>query len=61
VEASFKVQVVSVNMMLVKGKPVSRRYGKHAGNRSNLKKAIVTLKKGQTIGLFEDSGDKGKK
>jgi large subunit ribosomal protein L23 len=61
VASTFNVQVVAVNMLITKGKPVSRRYGKHAGNRTNLKKAIVTLKAGQTISLFDEGNDKADK
>lgn len=54
VEKAFNVSVVSVNMMVVKGKPTTKRYGKNAGNRSDAKKAMVTLKAGQKIALFEE-------
>ena len=54
VEKSFNVKVTDVNMMIVKGKQMSRRYGKHAGRRKDVKKAIVTLKKGQKITHFEE-------
>ncbi len=54
VEAAFKVKVVDVNMMIIKGKQVSRRYGKNAGRRNDLKKAMVTLKAGDKIALFEE-------
>lgn len=47
VEALFKVDVVKVNTILVKGKTKTFR-GK-AGVRSDYKKAIVTLKAGQSI------------
>ena len=56
VESTFKVNVIDVNMLIQKGKKVSKRYGKQAGSRSDLKKAILTLKKGQTIALFEEGG-----
>ncbi len=51
VESLFNVQVVKVNTMIVKGK--KRRVGAHEGMRSDWKKAIVTLKKGDTIKSFE--------
>lgn len=50
VEALFGVQVVSVNTMVVKGK--LKRQGRHAGYRSNWKKAIVKLHEGQSIAKF---------
>lgn len=57
VESNFKVEVVKVTTMINKGKKVSRRYGKNAGRRKDVKKAIVTLKKGDSIKIFEE-GDK---
>lgn len=54
VEAAFKVKVTAVNMMILKGKPTSKRYGKNAGPRKDVKKAFVTLKAGQKIALFEE-------
>lgn len=54
VEKTFNVSVVDVNILVHKGKQVSRRYGKNAGKRNDTKKAMVTLKKGQKITLFEE-------
>jgi large subunit ribosomal protein L23 len=51
VEALFKVKVVDIKTAIVKGK--MRRVGKNSGMRSNWKKAIVTLKDGDAISLFE--------
>ena len=51
VEAIFNVKVNSVRTLRVHGKP--KRVGRHAGHRPDWKKAIVTLKKGDTIELFE--------
>jgi large subunit ribosomal protein L23 len=51
VEATFKVEVVGVNMMIQKGKV--KRFKKQVGQEKNVKKALVTLKKGQSIALFE--------
>lgn len=47
----YGVDVESVNIIRMKGKAVSR--GKIRGSRSDFKKAIVTLKKGQTIQIYE--------
>jgi large subunit ribosomal protein L23 len=47
VEKIYSVNVVSVNMITVKGK--SRNFGKTKGTTSGFKKAIVTLKEGQKI------------
>jgi large subunit ribosomal protein L23 len=44
---AFKVEVVSVNTMHVRGK--ERRRGKTHGFQSNWKKAVVTLAEGQKI------------
>ncbi len=54
VAASFNVEVTDVNIMITKGKQVSRRYGKNAGHRKDVKKAMVQLKMGQKITLFEE-------
>jgi large subunit ribosomal protein L23 len=51
VERLFKVKVVSVTTMNVRGKPRRLRYGQE-GKRSNWKKAIVKLKEGDSIDLF---------
>lgn len=47
VEALFGVDVVSVNTVTIKGK--TKRFRGIPGTRSDVKKAIVTLKEGQTI------------
>ena len=51
VEKAFSVNVVSVNVMTMPGK--HRRIGKHAGMTPEWKKAIVTVREGQKIELFE--------
>ena len=51
VEAIFPVKVESVRTLRVHGKP--KRMGRYAGHRPDWKKAVITLKKGQTIDLFE--------
>lgn len=55
VERTFNVEVVAVNVMNVRGKERRRgRRGRVAsvGRTPARKKAIVTLKEGQTIDLF---------
>lgn len=47
----YGVDVESVNVINMIGKKVSR--GKIKGKRSDFKKAIVTIKKGQSINLYE--------
>ncbi|MGA9522391.1 MAG: 50S ribosomal protein L23 [Myxococcaceae bacterium] len=51
VEAAFKVSVTGIRTMIIRGK--TKRVGKSMGKRPNYKKAIVTLKEGDTIELFE--------
>jgi large subunit ribosomal protein L23 len=51
VETLFKVKVLRVHTVKVRGK--SRRVGKHVGRKSDWKKAIVKLKPGDTISIFE--------
>ena len=51
IESIFPVKVESVRTLRVHGKP--KRMGRYAGHRPDWQKAIVTLKKGQTIELFE--------
>ena len=51
VEKSFNVSVLQVRTMNVRGK--KKRLGRHQGRKSNWKKALVTLKKGETIEFFE--------
>ncbi len=52
VTQAFKVDVVSVNTMRVRGK--ERRRGRSHGFQPNWKKAVVTLKAGQKIeNLFQ--------
>jgi large subunit ribosomal protein L23 len=52
IEAIFpQVKVSSIRTLRVHGKP--KRMGRYAGRRPDWKKAVVTLKKGQSIELFE--------
>jgi large subunit ribosomal protein L23 len=51
VEQAFDVQVVSVNIVNVRGK--KRRLGRQVGRTPDWKKAIVKLAPGQRIQLFE--------
>jgi len=51
IEQLFGVKVTGVWTMNVRGK--ERRMGKTAGRRPNWKKAIVTLREGDTIEIFE--------
>lgn len=51
VETLFNVKPASCRIIQVKGKPRRVRYA--IGRTSRWKKAIVTLKEGQSIALFE--------
>ncbi len=51
VEQAFNVEVVSVNVIRVSGK--RRRWGRLVGQTKDWKKAVVTLRPGQTIQFFE--------
>ena len=51
VEKAFKVKVMAVNVMTVPGK--TRRVGRQVVLTPSQKKAIVTLKPGDKIELFE--------
>ena len=49
VENLFKVNVVKVNTLNVKGK--TKRFRGRVGQRSDVKKAIITLAEGQSIDI----------
>ena len=49
IESLFKVSVVKVNTLNVKGK--TKRFRGREGRRSDVKKAIVTLAEGQSIDI----------
>jgi large subunit ribosomal protein L23 len=51
VEKLFKVKVVDVKTMNVPGK--TKRRGRTVGRRPGWKKAVVTLRQGDTIEFFE--------
>jgi large subunit ribosomal protein L23 len=53
VQRLFKVTVTDIRTSIHRGK--IKRVGKNIGKRSNWKRAIVTLKEGQKIDLFEGS------
>lgn len=52
VEAVLKVRVTKVNLLNVLGK--TKRLGRFVGKRPDWKKAIVTLKEGEKVDLFEN-------
>ena len=51
VQYLFKVKVNSVHLMNMKGKV--KNFGRFHGKRPDWKKAIITLKEGEKIELFE--------
>ena len=51
-ETLFKVKVEEVRTMIVPGKV--RRIGRNEGKTSTWKKAVVRLKKGEVISMFEN-------
>jgi large subunit ribosomal protein L23 len=51
VQLLFKVKVTNVNTLLMRGK--DRRMGRGYGKLQNWKKAIITLKEGDTIEFFD--------
>ena len=51
IEKLFSVDVIAVRVMINYGKP--RRRGMYAGRTASEKKAIIKLKAGQTIPIFE--------
>jgi large subunit ribosomal protein L23 len=51
VEKLFAVHVTDVRTSIARGK--NKRVGRSIGRRPNWKKAVVTLKEGETIALFE--------
>jgi large subunit ribosomal protein L23 len=55
VQKLFKVKVTSVNTMVMRGK--ERRMGRGYAKTQNWKKAIVTLKVGDSIDFFADASE----
>ncbi len=51
VEKLFSVHVTAVRTSVHRGK--TKRVGRSAGRRPDWKKAVVTLRQGETIALFE--------
>lgn len=51
IEATFKVNVMNVNIVITKGK--NKRFRQVKGTQKDVKKAIIKVKAGQSIGLFE--------
>jgi large subunit ribosomal protein L23 len=55
VQKLFKVSVTSVNTMVNRGK--ERRMGRGYAKTQNWKKAVVTLKEGDSIDFFADAAE----
>ena len=56
VKQKFNVEVIAVNTIKNKGKTKTQftRKGRFSGKTPRFKKAIVTIKEGQTLDLFEE-------
>jgi large subunit ribosomal protein L23 len=57
VQQLFNVHVTGVNTMILRGK--NRRMGRGHAKTQNWKKAIVTLKEGDSIDFFSDTPETG--
>lgn len=53
VEQLFDVKVTRVNTCIMQGK--RKRFGQHFGKRSNWKKAVVTLREGDSIDFYGEA------
>lgn len=51
IQEVYGVKPISVNIIKIKGKKVNR--GRITGKRKDFKKAVITLKKGDTISVYE--------
>jgi len=58
IEKRFKVNVVKVSTVITKGRSMRSGVRRNEISLEPFKKAIVTLKKGQTIGLFDTGTQK---
>jgi large subunit ribosomal protein L23 len=53
IESAFSVKVADVKTINVKGK--TKKLGRYEGRRSSWKKAIIRLKEGNAIEIFENA------
>ena len=53
IQAMFNVKVIDVNTLVMRGK--DKRMGRGYSKLQNWKKAIITLKEGDSIDFFGDS------
>jgi large subunit ribosomal protein L23 len=53
IEKKFKVNVVKISTVIVKGRGMRTGVRRNEVVRQPFKKAVITVKKGQTIGLFD--------
>jgi large subunit ribosomal protein L23 len=51
IEELFKVKVIKCDTIRVKGK--RKNWGRKSGKRADWKKAVLTLREGDTINIFE--------
>ena len=61
IEKKFKVHVTNISTSILKGRSTKVGARRTQKDLSNLKKAVVTLKQGEKIGMFELGGDEKKK
>lgn len=61
VESKFLVNVIHVSTTIVKGRTQRVGLRRNEVKKGTWKKAVVALKKGEKIGLFELGGDKDSK
>ncbi len=56
IEKRFEVEVLAVNTMRYKGKTKTQatKKGRFSGKTPQFKKAIITIKEGQTLDLFDE-------
>lgn len=56
IEKKFEVNVVAINTIRYKGKTKTQftKRGRFSGKTPRFKKAIITIKEGQTLDLFEE-------
>ena len=58
-EKVFKIEITKINTLIVKGKV--KRFKGRLGERKSIRKAVITLAKGQKIAGFEGDVDEEKK
>ena len=52
IEGLFSVNVLKINTLITRGK--TKRRGMHYAKLNNFKKAVISIRQGQAIKIFED-------